>query len=120
MLPEVVLDADQLYRRLQPDAISAGAVVSVAFKKNGKPDDEISVDLARLTTPQTVLRERPDFGLGMIVAGYPRSIGFAVLHDPQPENIAHSLIKGENSKTRCRLLAEQTIVLINPRRPIVS
>lgn len=50
----------------------------------------------------------------MLVAGSPRRIGFDVIHDPQPDNVAHCLIVGEHTKQRCRLLAEATSVLIVP------
>lgn len=114
---ETVSDGDLLYRRLAPGWIKPdGSVASVAFMSNGKPDNEISVDLARLTTAQNALSGKPQFGLGQIVARVPRTLGFEVFHDPQLDNYAHSLVTGENSKPKCKNLAEQTAVLVLPRQ----
>lgn len=112
---EVIADADDLHRRLAPGWVTGGVVNSAAFKRNGVPDDEVSVDLARLTTPEKTLQDRPDFGIGNIVAGAVRRCGFDAVHDPLEENPAHSLIRGNTSKAGCRLLAEQMVVIIAPR-----
>ena len=92
-----------------------GTVSSVAYVRNGQPDNEISVDLARLTTTAETLASRPGFGVGAIVARIPRQIGFEVIHDPLPVNAAHTLIRGQNSREKCRLLASETRVVIHPR-----
>lgn len=118
--PETIEDEDFLHRRLHPFAVRRdGTVSSSAFEANGRPDNQISVDLARMTTPERTLRDRPDFGIGQLVARDPRAIGFEVVHDPLAANDAHSLIRGENSKARCRQIAEKTIVLFlpHPRSP---
>ena len=111
---ETIADGDALYRRLAPDHINPdGSVNSAAFKLRGKPDPSISVDLARLTSlgESIAVASRPGFRLGLLVAALPRSIGLVVRHDPLPENHAHSLIEGENTKSRCRQLAEGTTLL---------
>jgi hypothetical protein len=111
---ETIADGDELYRRLAPDHINPdGSVNSAAFKLRGKPDPGISVDLAHLTMPRESLAaaNRSGFRLGSLVAALPRSIGLIVRHDPLPENRAHSLIEGENTKARCRKLAEGTTLL---------
>ena len=112
-----IADEDGLYRRLvtyhiKPD----GKVSSAAFKRRDKPDNEISVDLARLTTPQDCLQraERPGFSVGELLAPVPRSLGFLVRHDPLEENYAHSLIVGPNDDAKCRSLAEATQVVYRP------
>lgn len=96
-------------------AVTGGRVNSSAYVTNRKPDNEISVDLARLTTPEATLRGRPDFGIGSILAGAARRLEFDVVHDPLEDNPAHTLIRGENSRLKCRLLAEETIVIRPPR-----
>ncbi|MBO1347137.1 MAG: hypothetical protein EBE86_006960 [Hormoscilla sp. GUM202] len=116
-MPEEIVDNDQLYRRLVSFHVNPdGTVNSAAFKRRGKPDNSISVDLARLTTPQETLERsgKEGFGLGVLVAIEPRSQGFDVRHDPLPDNPAHSLIEGENNKRKCRLLAEATTVIVPP------
>ena len=114
---EEIADADELYRRLAPGAIRPDGTVSrVAYMRNSQPDDEISVDLARLTTPERSLAPVAGrgFGLGALVAGYPRSLGLAVRHDPLPENPSHALIVGRSDRATCRLLADQTRIVVSP------
>lgn len=116
MPPDAIDDFDELYRRLAPGWVKPdGTVASVAYKRGGLPENEISVDLARLTTPAATLSGRPNFGIGVFVAAMPRSLGFEVFHDPELDNYAHSVIRGDNSKPKCRLLAEKTAVLLPPR-----
>lgn len=111
---EDIAAGDALYRRLAPEHINAdGSVNSAAFKLSGKPDPSISVDLARLTTPADSLAgaNRPGFRLGTLIASLPRNIGLRVRHDPLPGNRAHSVIEGENTKSRCRQLAAGTTLI---------
>jgi hypothetical protein len=83
---------------------------------NNVPDNRISVDLARITSPQESLGRAPrqGFGLGTIVAGLPRSLGFAVQHDPITGNPSHSLILGTNTKELCQRMAENLVVVLGP------
>lgn len=113
---ETIADSDDLHRRLAPSHVTAGVVNSAAFVTNRMPDNEISVDLARLTTPEQTLRDRPHFGIGSIRAAAARKLGFEAIHDPLPDNHAHSLLRGQNSKPLCRLLAEQTVLIVAPRQ----
>ncbi len=86
---EEIADDDELYRRLAPGHVDPdGSVNSAAFKVRGRPDLHISVDLARLTTPEVALARAPrsGFGLGVLVARVPRSLGFSVRRDPLPDN----------------------------------
>ncbi len=112
---EQIADDDELYRRLAPEHVNPdGTVNSAAFKRGKQFDQSISVDLARLTAPARMLAYRPVFGLGVLVAAVPRSLGFTIRHDPLPDNAAHSLIEGENSRAKSRLLAEATTVAVHP------
>jgi len=115
LLVETIDDGDALHRRLSLESVTAGQVNSAAFVTNGRPDNQISVDLARLTTPEQTLRDRRHFGIGAILAGTVRQLGFEALHAPLEANSAHALIRGENSKAKCRQLAEHTVVLIQPK-----
>ncbi|MEW6493156.1 MAG: hypothetical protein AB1589_11705 [Cyanobacteriota bacterium] len=115
---EEIAERDELYRRLSKRSHikKNGKVSSAAFKRNKQPENSISVDLARLTTPQESLarvgeERKAEFVLGILVAEYPRSIGFCVRHDPLPGNCAHSLIEGQNDGEKCNLLAEATTLL---------
>jgi hypothetical protein len=111
-----VADADELYRRIvHYFVLDDGRVSSAAFKdRRGKPDPSISVDIARLTTPEACLAHAPNasFRLGGLLAAAPRALGFDVRHDPEPDNYSHALILGDNSAAKCRRLAEQTRLLL--------
>ena len=108
-------DDDVLYRRLAPHCIKPGNVVSsAAFKTRNEWDTQISVDLARLTTlrqAMAAVAHRPGFRLGSLVAWVPRSLGFEVRHDPQPDSPAHSLITGANDEHKSRAMARQVTLL---------
>jgi len=108
---------DELYRRIAPDFFKAdGTVSSGAYKVKGQPDKEISVNLKYLTTIEETLRDRPTFGVGSLIARSARDLGLEVVHDPQPDNYAHSLIKGASTKTHCSKLAEATTIIKEPTK----
>jgi hypothetical protein len=109
--PVEIADDDFLYRRLAPDHMNPdGTVNSNAFKRNGHPDPEPSVELERLTSAAEALARAPSpqFRLGRLRAGDVRALGLAVSHAPTEDNPAHSLIRGNNRKATCRQLAEIT------------
>jgi len=117
---EPILDEDDLYRRLVPQFIRPdGTLSSYAFMLRGAPDPSISVDLARITTPEeTAARTgKVGAGVGALRAAIPRRLGLSVRHDPQPDNGAHSLIEGTVSKAHCRQLAEAVRIVIRPAPP---
>src|SRR5690348_2209945 len=95
---EPIRDDDLLYRRFHPLSLRLdGSVDYSAFTKHnsGEPDPEISVDLARKTTPEKTLADVPRalvnvLGLGVLKAGDVRRLGFTVCHDPKRRNRAHS------------------------------
>lgn len=108
-----VSDDDCLYRRisikghLNPDR----TVNSNAYKKDGKPDPEVSVDVGSLSTVRQSLLRAPDtrgFTIGIIQTRSVRSLGLTVIHQPTEENPAHTVILGNNSKANCRDLAKAT------------
>jgi hypothetical protein len=127
--PEQIVDDDWLYRRLAVHNIrqSDGSVHYNAFMRNSdprgrkkEPDPDVSVDLARLTTPQQSLTVagRPDHGIGAIQAGFPRSLApglidvlhTPVLEPPERRNPAHASIRGnegEGAFDRCTMMAEE-------------
>jgi hypothetical protein len=109
-------DNDELYRRIAPHFFKEdGSISSSAYKVNGRPDKEISVNLAYLTTIDKTLQDRPTFGVGSLIARYPREIELEVVHDPiYPDNKAHSLIKGACTNEHCARLAKATIILKKP------
>src|SRR5258708_1709931 len=70
----LIKDEDVLHRRIPPNYFKTnGTISSSAYKVNGRPDVEISVDLAYLTTIETTLADRPNFGIGSRSARDPRT-----------------------------------------------
>lgn len=109
-----VADEDLLYRRLAQHQVNRdGSVNSSAFKRGGVYDNEISVDLARLTDPQTSVDRsgRAGFRLGEVEAVHPRELGFQVIADPLSDNVAHALIRGNNDQELSRALARKVRVV---------
>lgn len=120
-----IADEDWLYRRLAPNHFrSDGTINRTAFMRNSvppnkgkEPDPEVSVDLARLTTPPSspvgslATAGRPNQGIASIQARFPRSLELDVIHAPMMEppelrNLAHSLIVG-NARERAMELCDQ-------------
>lgn len=117
---EAVTEADSLFRRLLHFHIKKGGEVSsAAFKtKKKKPDPELSVDLARLTTAdESLSRGMGGMGLGELSAAVPLSLGLEIRHRPECNNIAHCLILGDHTMETCRQMAENVTVIIPPKRP---
>ena len=86
---------------------------SNAFKKNGKPDPEASVDLARLTNPRESLSRATNesFRLGIIKVRGLLALRLTVHFAPTVENPAHCNILGLETKDDCRALARIVAVL---------
>lgn len=114
---EPLADDDELYRRLAPHHLrDDGTVNSSAYKRGKGYDPSISVDLKRLTpSPEDALRARPAFGLGVLHVGQAPALGLSVRRDPLPDNAAHCLIQGVDSRAMAGRLATITRVLIRPR-----
>jgi hypothetical protein len=110
-------DEDELYKRLPPNLCKDGCPTAGIWRLKGKPDPEPSVDLARLTTPETVLagaKGRPGFGVGKITIRDAKDLGFAVEYRPELGNKAHCILVGENTIQKTRDLAERTKIVITP------
>ena len=111
-------DDDDLYRRIHRTQLKNEEVLPAAFVTNRQPDNSISVDLARLTTPDETLSRgrkcKSEYGLGVLCAQYPRTLGFTVRHRPSHDNHAHTLVEGQNTRTKCHLLARATSLLRRP------
>jgi hypothetical protein len=119
--PEAIADAEDLYRRIVPyDIKKDGSVSSAAFMKDrGKsPDNEISVEIARLTTPIECATRYGDRGFNVIAvnAGEARQLGFEIRHDPLPDCYPHALIVGSNTRDLCQQLAAASRVVSLDRR----
>lgn len=109
---------DRLYRRLTRDVIRDGRVNRGVYYFRGQPDPSISVDLARLTTPEETRRRarNPSMaGVGELVASVPLDLGLTIRHAPAEDNSAHCLIEGQTNKDICQILADHTHILVVPQ-----
>lgn len=76
-MPITIRDEDELYRRLVPTNIDKlGFVNSSAYKLNGHPDNNVSVNLARMSSVEETASQapKPGAGVGSLVARLPRSL----------------------------------------------
>jgi hypothetical protein len=108
----VIDDEDELYKRVFPyHVVGDTRVSSAAFKDKRKPANKFSADCAKLTTPRDCLtgpHSLPNLRLICFVAQTPRSLDFAVWHDPELGNYAHCSIEGESTGDKCDILAEKS------------
>lgn len=121
---EKICDNDSLWRRIvnMPQWVSRNEdgscrLSSVAFID--RRTQEVSVHLARLTTLEKTLADRPDDGLVEIYARVPRSLGLIVASDPTDNDPSHSLIcapsGGKTSKSQARQMAAEATWLLKPK-----
>src|SRR5579872_2714304 len=84
---------DELFRRFLPRKKAAVPLTAFTKPRTTDPDPEISVDLARLTTPEDCLAHGPaNFRIGVLKVGEVRALGFEIRSAPEPNNPAHCLI----------------------------
>jgi hypothetical protein len=91
-----ISDDDLLYRRFYYKSVRRdGSITPAAYTlpRTTIPDPEISVDLARLTTPARTLGavDKSVFGLGELKAGDVRKLGFTIRYQPIEENRAQGI-----------------------------
>ena len=97
-----VSDNERLWRRVHPSDIIRDPEskelrpTSAAFR----PSEEMSVDIASLTTPEAVLSNYPHHSLIEFTAGIVRKEGGIVVRDPLPDNPSHALVCGKNPEGR--------------------
>jgi len=101
---EEIEDEDELYRRIHPDWIkSCGKISSAAFKQK-TPD--LSVNIARLTTPEKTLYGYPRHGLGSLPAGTFRIEKLEIYHVPVSCNYAHAIVYGKITDAMAKRVAD--------------
>ncbi len=122
---EQISPDDQLFRRIVPDNVTNGDLNAGAFSL--RPDeDSLSVDIARLTTPEECLARagRADVGLAVLKVSEVTALGLVVEHGPVDndpvagirESYAHARIIGENSRAVRSKLAKASVILVMPER----
>jgi len=110
--PEEIKDEDELYRRIHPTHVINGKISSAAFKQR-QPD--LSVDIARLTTPERTLSYYPDYGLGSLAAGFFRNLKLEVYHAPIPSNYSHAIVYGKITHSMAKMVAIAVKLIRKPR-----
>jgi len=110
-----ILNEDELYRRF-PDIWLKGenSISSAAFQNTSNTND-MSADLARLTSPDQTVSGYPNHGVASFLADFARKLAQEVFHDPIPANFAHSTVRGEKTKSIRKKLAKSATIVLLPR-----
>lgn len=115
MTLEFIDNSDNLLRRVPthlPNYIKPdGSISSLAYYKK-KDEDGISTDLERLSTRESATLGDKRFRLLRINVGVIRQTindGLDVEYNPQPENIAHSLITGTITDSKKKQLLKHSV-----------
>ena len=111
---ETIYYVDALYRRVAEYWIKESGEISSAAFQNAVGTDEMSVDLARLTTPQTTALNESNYGVASFLAGVARELDQEVFHSPTQENVAHSTVKGEKTRSIRRKLGRKSTLILWP------
>jgi len=116
-------DHEVLWRRIHPHQIiqepdGTWRPGSFAFIDNTAAH-ELSVHIAALSTPTLALQGYVDQSLVAIVAGSARSLGYAIVRDPTPDDPSHAVICPSPNKSHARILAKSAtwVVLRTPTKP---
>ncbi|MEX0965708.1 MAG: hypothetical protein WD077_00590 [Bacteroidia bacterium] len=114
---EVINEYDRLLRRVQfldPNFIKDdGSPASSSFSLR-KEEDGLSVDLERLTTYPKAIQDKTRFRLFALKAGFTLSLGLENVHNPQEDNDAHCLVKGNITRGVARKLAKAVVRIAYP------
>ena len=114
---EEIRNSDRLLRRVQflhPNFIKPdGTPASSSFSLK-KGEDGLSVDIERLTTYADSIQDRKRFRLFALVASYTNELGLDNAHDPQEDNYAHALIRGNITRGIAKKLALHSTKIAYP------
>ena len=112
---ELILDEDEIYRRILDDWIKEDGRPSSAAFQNTSNTNDMSVNLARLTSPEKTVSEYPNCGVASFLAGFARELEQQVIHKPISDNLAHSTVRGKkNIRIRRKLVEGSTVILLPP------
>jgi hypothetical protein len=103
-----------LFRRIHPTQIvpdnntGTSRISSAAFR-----DPSMSVDTSELLARagqdwKFCLTAYPGYSLAALLAEIPRSHGQLVIHDPIPDNDAHTLVNGTKPRSVAKALADSS------------
>jgi len=108
-----ISDKDNVLRRvpINPSYIKPdGTINSYSFRKR-KGEDGLSVNLEKLTSFKETTLGTSNFRVLKVNVGvirYTINDGLDVIHDPLPNNTAHSLITGNISKSKQKKLIKNS------------
>lgn len=109
-----ILDKDELYRRIPPWHLkNDNSITSAAFHNTNHTDD-MSVDLGKLTTPQKTVSSLEGFSVAVFIAELARKENQEVFHSPEPDNYAHSTVRGRKTRGISRRLAKVSKIILSP------
>ena len=123
---ELVLDNDELYRRIPPILYNLD-IADYYQKKNHLPSSvfkpcckgqTLSVNVARLTTIKKTLSDHKGFALASIIAGSIRELQengegkLDIIHTPNDDNEAHADIIGNITKVQSKAMANKAKVIV--------
>lgn len=106
-----ILSEDSLYRRIHPSFKKNGKVSTAIFKQR---DPHLSVDVAKLTTPECCLAGYQNHGLAGILAGFVRQLSLNAYHEPLPDNYAHGIVEGKITDGIAKKLALSADLIVEP------
>ncbi len=109
-----LLDPDELYRGVHPDWVKPnGEISSGAFD-----GDEMSVDIAKKTTPERSWNRMRKIQAGMasVTVRLARSLKQEVRHHPLPLNHAHGLVVGKKTSSVRKQFARKATWVVRPNQ----
>jgi len=113
-----IADDDEMYRRFSENFLKDNGKISSAAFQNTSDTDEMSSDLAILTTPHETALNNPNFGVASFYAGGARELDQKVFHNPVEDNPAHSTIKGRKPPRIRKKFAKISNPILFPNRTI--
>ncbi len=110
-----ILDEDLLLRRIpkdKPNYIKPdGSISSYSYKPASKHQNEISVNIKRLTNYNDSIIDESKFLLVQLLASIPRENGLNCVHSPEESNYSHASITGNFTNSVCRILARSSVLV---------
>lgn len=111
-------DDEVLWRRIIPEWVQHepdGQVRPSSIAFIDRRSGEVSVHLASiLIDPARALAGRPADSLAAVQVRHPRTLGYAIVRDPQPDDPSHALICPCPTKSHARQLARQSTWVVPP------
>src|SRR6266849_2328405 len=107
-----IADDEILWRRILPEWLHQepdGKVRPMSYAFRDQLSGELSVHMASvMKDPNLALKGFPNDSLAAIEAGHPRSLGYAIVPDPLPDDPSHTLICPAPNQNDARRIAKQS------------